>query len=70
MKRPGKVFFFINRFRVEEAKSCWVSPRVGELNILGIAFAAGFNPKTAFNTALKNGPERRPASTSGLKKSG
>jgi len=50
----GDNFFnFINKHRVEEAKQLLHSTKMGELNILGIAFASGFNSKTAFNTAFK-----------------
>ena len=44
---------FINRYRVEEAKRLLNSSKRNELNILGIAFAAGFNSKTTFNTTFK-----------------
>jgi AraC-like DNA-binding protein len=44
---------FINRYRVEEAKKLLTSPKMAELNILGIAFASGFNSKTTFNTTFK-----------------
>ncbi|MBS1734583.1 MAG: AraC family transcriptional regulator [Bacteroidetes bacterium] len=44
---------FINRYRVEEAKKLLASARASELNILGIAFASGFNSKTTFNTAFR-----------------
>lgn len=49
----GNFYQFINHYRVEEAKKLLSSNRVGELNMLGIAFAAGFNSKTAFNTTFK-----------------
>lgn len=67
----GESFFnFINRFRVEEAKKLLASPRVGELNILGIAFAAGFNSKTAFNTAFKKWTGTTPSQYIRTQKSG
>lgn len=44
---------FINKYRVEEAKKLLSSAKMEELNILGIAFAAGFNSKTTFNTTFK-----------------
>ncbi len=44
---------FINRYRVEESKKLLASAKVEELNILGIAFASGFNSKTTFNTTFK-----------------
>lgn len=49
----GNFYIFINRYRVEEAKKLLTSDQVKELNMLGIAFASGFNSKTAFNTAFK-----------------
>jgi AraC-like DNA-binding protein len=44
---------FINKYRVEEAKRLLASTKMEQLNILGIAFASGFNSKTTFNTAFK-----------------
>ncbi len=44
---------FINKYRVEEAKKLLASAKMEELNILGIAFASGFNSKTTFNTTFK-----------------
>jgi AraC-like DNA-binding protein len=44
---------FINKYRVEEAKRLLASAKMDELNILGIAFASGFNSKTTFNTTFK-----------------
>lgn len=44
---------FINKYRIEEAKKLLASAKMDELNILGIAFASGFNSKTTFNTTLK-----------------
>ena len=44
---------FINKYRVDEAKKLLASSKMDEFNILGIAFASGFNSKTAFNTAFK-----------------
>lgn len=50
----GKNFFqFINGYRVEEAKSLMLSEKHRHLNLLGIAYAAGFNSKTTFNTTFK-----------------
>ncbi len=46
-------FQFINRFRVNEAKQLMLSDKYRHLNILGIAYNAGFNSKTTFNTAFK-----------------
>jgi AraC-like DNA-binding protein len=44
---------YINKFRVEEAKRLLASAKMEQLNILGIAFASGFNSKTTFNTTFK-----------------
>jgi AraC-like DNA-binding protein len=46
-------YMYINKYRVEEAKRLLTSARMEELNILGIAFASGFNSKTTFNTTFK-----------------
>lgn len=46
-------FQFINAYRVEEAKQLMLSEKHKHLNILGIAYSAGFNSKTTFNTAFK-----------------
>ncbi len=44
---------FINAYRVAEAKQLMLSGKYAHLNILGIAYNAGFNSKTTFNTAFK-----------------
>nr|WP_315219771.1 helix-turn-helix domain-containing protein [uncultured Flavobacterium sp.] len=44
---------FINRYRIEEAKKLLLSEAYSQLNILGIAYEAGFNSKTTFNTTFK-----------------
>ncbi len=44
---------FINRYRVEESKRLLLSAKHAHLSMVGIAFEAGFNSKTAFNTAFK-----------------
>ena len=46
-------FQFINAYRVAEAKQLMLSDKYHHLNILGIAYSAGFNSKTTFNTAFK-----------------
>ncbi len=45
--------FFDKHYRVEEAKKLLTSSTIEQLNILGIAFAAGFDSKIAFNTTFK-----------------
>ncbi len=44
---------FVNRFRVNESKRLLRSDQYAHLNLVGIAYEAGFNSKTAFNTAFK-----------------
>lgn len=50
----GQSFFdFINKHRVDDVKAAFADPRKRNLKILAIAFDAGFNSKTAFNTIFK-----------------
>ncbi len=50
----GKSFYdFINIYRVEAVKQYMADPKTSNLTLLGIAFDAGFNSKTAFNRAFK-----------------
>ncbi|MEW7289199.1 tetratricopeptide repeat protein [Aquimarina sp. 2304DJ70-9] len=44
---------FINIYRVEAVKQFMADPKTSNLTLLGIAFDAGFNSKTAFNRAFK-----------------
>jgi AraC-like DNA-binding protein len=44
---------FVNSYRVEESKTLLNSPEHQHLSMVGIAFEAGFNSKTAFYTAFK-----------------
>lgn len=44
---------FINRYRVEESKRLLLSGKYEHLNMVGIAYEAGFNSKTVFNTVFK-----------------
>jgi AraC-like DNA-binding protein len=46
-------FGFVNTHRVEESKRILMTPQYQHLSMVGIAFEAGFNSKTAFNTAFK-----------------
>jgi len=43
---------FVNKFRIEESKRLLAKPEQ-QLNIMGIALDAGFNSKSAFNSAFK-----------------
>jgi AraC-like DNA-binding protein len=50
----NKNFFnFINMYRVEEAKSMLLDPKMEQYSVLGVAFEAGFNSKTSFNKTFK-----------------
>jgi AraC-like DNA-binding protein len=50
----GENFFqFVNRYRVEEAKTLLKSGKHKHLNILGIAYESGFRSKSTFNTTFK-----------------
>lgn len=50
----GQNFYvFINRYRVDTAKKMLLNRAYDRLNVLGIAFEAGFNSKTTFNTVFK-----------------
>jgi AraC-like DNA-binding protein len=53
-KGYNKNFYqFVNHYRVEAAKELLHKEEYNHLSILGIAFEAGFNSKTTFNTAFK-----------------
>lgn len=57
----GENFFqYINRYRAEEAKKLLLSPHHQHLSKMGIAFEAGFNSKTAFNTFFKKHTDMTP----------
>lgn len=50
----GQNFFdFINKYRIDAVKEAFADPAKRNLKILAIAFDAGFNSKTAFNTIFK-----------------
>lgn len=54
-KNIGQNFFdFINHYRIEEVKSKIIHPDYHKYSVLGIAFEAGFNSKSAFNRVFKN----------------
>jgi len=46
-------FDFINNYRIEQVKKDLIDPKKQNLKILSIAFDAGFNSKTSFNTIFK-----------------
>jgi AraC-like DNA-binding protein len=54
-------FQFINKYRVEKAKELLVQDEMNKLSILGIAFEAGFNSKTSFNTTFKKFTAQTPS---------
>jgi len=47
-------FDFVNWYRVQEVKERLTNPEYSHLSVLGIAFDAGFNSKSAFNRVFKN----------------
>ncbi|GAB3643750.1 helix-turn-helix domain-containing protein [Spirosoma arcticum] len=44
---------FVNTYRVEESKRLLTDPAYAHLSMVGIAYEAGFNSKTVFNTTFK-----------------
>lgn len=46
-------YTFINGFRIEAAKAHLLNPAMKHYSVLGLAYEAGFNSKTAFNNAFK-----------------
>lgn len=59
---------FVNRYRVEESKHLLKNPKFQHLNMVGIAFEAGFNSKTAFNTTFKKMTGQTPSEFRNLNK--
>jgi len=53
--------YFINTYRVEEAKKILADPKQTDRKILTIAFDVGFNTKVAFNTAFKKHTNMTPS---------
>lgn len=50
----GQNFYqFVNSYRIEEAKQLLLNPKMSHLSIEGIAYEAGFNSKSVFNTTFK-----------------
>ncbi len=54
-------FEYINQFRVEEVKSRMNDPKYDSYSLLGIAFDAGFNSKSAFNRVFKKITHQTPS---------
>jgi len=52
---------FINAYRVEEVKQRLLNPSHAHLNILALAFDAGFNSKTSFNRIFKQFTGKTPS---------
>ncbi len=46
-------YYFVNEYRVEEAKRRLSMPEYDHLSVLGIAFDSGFNSKATFNRIFK-----------------
>jgi AraC-like DNA-binding protein len=59
--RQTNFFDFINHYRMEVVKKKLSDPKTQHLNILAIAFDAGFNSKTSFNTFFKNHTGQTPS---------
>jgi AraC-like DNA-binding protein len=52
--RTGSSFFdFVSRYRVEQVERDLADPVKGQFKLLSIAFDAGFNSKSSFNTVFK-----------------
>jgi AraC-like DNA-binding protein len=57
----GNNFFqFVNAYRVQEAKRLLLSQEHKHLNMVGIAYAAGFSSKTTFYAAFKKMTDQSP----------
>ena len=60
--RLNKNFYdFINGYRIDQAKKDLLDPSKKNLKILSIAFDAGFNSKTTFNTLFKEYTGKTPS---------
>ena len=53
-KHKKNFFTFINEYRVKEVVERFADPKYNHYTILAIAFDAGFNSKTTFNSIFKN----------------
>lgn len=52
---------FINRYRIEKAKSLLVDPKFINIKIANIAYDCGFNSLSAFNSAFKKNTRKTPS---------
>jgi AraC-like DNA-binding protein len=58
----GKNFYtLVNEYRIEEVKKRMVDPAYKHLTILAIAYDAGFNSKSSFNTIFKQKTGKTPS---------
>jgi AraC-like DNA-binding protein len=61
-EKHGRNFFtFINEYRVREVINKFSDPRFNNYTILAIAFDAGFNSKTTFNSIFKSHTGQTPS---------
>jgi len=58
----GKNFYdFVNGYRIDVVKKNLTDPSKNDLNILSIAFDAGFNSKATFNSVFKQATHLTPS---------
>lgn len=60
-KRNQNFYEFINSYRIEEAKRILADPEFESRTILDVAYASGFNTKSAFNRAFKQFTNQTPS---------
>jgi AraC-like DNA-binding protein len=53
-KHKKNLYTFVNEYRVKEVIERFSDPKYNNYTILAIAFDAGFNSKTTFNSIFKN----------------
>lgn len=54
-------FEFVNKYRIEEAKTALLAPENKDLKIIAIAYDCGFNSKSTFYTAFKKITSQTPS---------
>lgn len=54
-------FQFVNKYRVDRAKALLLDGKESNLSLVGIAYEAGFNSKTSFNTIFKKVTNQTPS---------